>query len=209
MTADGRRAHEILLGFEPLTRYGACWYYVWQAYAQAGAWTDMGSTPTAYEGWNATSGKHPGDRNPPYGAAIWLGRRYDGNMDGDVFIAGPVDGDHSATDQANYGYTGWTSIQARMDLCGREYLGWTDHVMDCPIDLHTPQPQTEDEEMPIGYVKLQGKSGARRGGVYAIVSRPGAKPKAVFIGDAGETDLKPIADDGSISELQSMIDGLA
>lgn len=154
---DGQRAHDILLSFEPLSRYGACWYYVWQAYAQAGAQTNMGSSATAYEGWNLSQGKHPGDFNPPPGAAIWLGRRYDGNMDGDVFIAGQYDGDHAATDQPIYGQTGTTTIRDRMNLCGREYLGWTDHVLDCPIDMGgqpepepepVPTPVEEDDEMP-------------------------------------------------------------
>jgi hypothetical protein len=133
-STDGVRAHDILLGYEPLSKHGYCWYYVWQAYAAAGASTSMGSTPTAYAAWNVTSGRHPGDRNPPHGAAIWLGRRYsDGNLDGDVFIAGAYDGDHAATDQPGWGQTGTTSIQGRMNLTGREYLGWTDHVLDCPI----------------------------------------------------------------------------
>ena len=111
---DGSAAHDILLDFGTLSQHGACWHYVWQAYASAGASTDAPSTPTAYQGWQATQGQHPGDWNPPKGAAIWLGRRYDGNMDGDVFIAGAYDGDHSATDQPVYGCTGLTSIQARL-----------------------------------------------------------------------------------------------
>lgn len=150
---DGKAAHDFLLSFEPLANGGWCWHYVWNAYARAGASTGMGSTPTAYKGWNATSGKHPGDRNPPHGAAIWLGRRYDGNMDGDVFIAGAYDGDHAATDEPGWNQTGLTSIEARMNLCGREYLGWSDHVLDCPILGATapepePEPIREDLDMP-------------------------------------------------------------
>jgi len=149
---DGQAAHDYLLSFEPLENGGYCWHYVWNAYARAGASTGMGSTPTAYAGWNATSGKHPGDWNPPPGAAIWLGRRYDGNMDGDVFIAGGYDGDHAATDEPGWYETGTTSIEARMNLCGREYLGWTDHVLDCPIDLGgTPEPDPEPEENDVSY----------------------------------------------------------
>lgn len=145
-TADGQRAHDVLLGFEPLNYTGACWYYVWQAYAACGAWTNQGSTATAYDAWLATSGKHPGDWNPPPGAAVWLGRRYDGNMVGDVFIAGQWDGDHAATDHTYYGVTGHTTIQARMNLCGREYLGWSDHILDCPLILGgQPAPQPEPE----------------------------------------------------------------
>lgn len=138
---DGRRAHDVLLSFEPLAKYGYCWYYVWQAYKAAGASTNAPSTPTAYDGWLATQGKHPGDRNPPPGAAIWLGRRHsDGNMAGDVFIAGAYDGDHAATDQPSWGQTGVTSIQGRINLTGREYLGWSDHVLDCPIILGGQTP---------------------------------------------------------------------
>lgn len=150
---DGPAAHDHLLSFEPLDNGGWCWHYVWNAYAQAGASTGMGSTPTALKGWEATSGKHPGDWHPPHGAAIWLGRRYDGNMDGDVFIAGAYDGDHAATDEPGWHQTGLTSIEARMNLCGREYLGWSDHVLDCPIigaaaPEPEPEPIREDEDMP-------------------------------------------------------------
>lgn len=131
---DGARAHDILLSFEPLGGRGLCWRYVWQAYKEAGASTDAGSTPTAFRGWEVSHGKHPGDRNPPFGAAVWLGRRgSDGDMKGDVFIAGRFDGDHAATDEPTWLQTGVTSIAARMQLTGREYLGWTDHVIDCPI----------------------------------------------------------------------------
>lgn len=154
---DGQRAHDILLGFEPLSRKGACWYYVWQAYAAAGASTSMGSTPTAYKGWQATQGKHPGDMNPPPGAAIWLGRRYsDGNMDGDVFIAGGTNGDQSAaTDQPTWYQTGLVSIQGRMNLTGREYLGWSDHVLDCPIIMGGSTP-------PAGNQRTTGANGANQ-----------------------------------------------
>lgn len=141
-STDGVRAHDILLSYEPLSRHGACWYYVWQAYAAAGASTGMGSSATAYEGWQLSQGKHY-DMNPPNGAAIWLGRRYDGNMSGDVFIAGASDGQHAATDQPVYGQTGLVSIRDRMNLCGREYLGWTDHVLDCPILSAQPEPEPE------------------------------------------------------------------
>lgn len=133
-STDGQRAHDILLGYEPLQLHGYCWYYVWEAYAAAGASTSMGSTPTAYAASKQTKGMHRGDKNPPAGAAIWLGRRSsDGNMDGDVFIAGDADGRHAATDQPTYGQTGLVSIAGRMNLTGREYIGWSDHVLDCPI----------------------------------------------------------------------------
>lgn len=132
--ADGPQAWSNLLATNISSCSGCCWHWVWNAYDKAGADSDLGSTSTAYQGWQQTPGKHY-DMNPPYGAAVWLGERYDGNMDGDVFIAGQSDGNHAATDQPVYGTTGKTSIQARMDLCGREYLGWTDHVSGAPINM--------------------------------------------------------------------------
>ncbi len=133
--ADGKKAHDALLSFAPLANKGLCWHYVWQAYKSAGAATSQGSTPTAYAAWNQTSGKHY-DRNPPEGAAIWLGRRTsDGNMDGDVFIAGAYDGDHAATDYPSWYGVGRCTIQQRINQTGREYLGWSDHILDCPINL--------------------------------------------------------------------------
>lgn len=150
MATDGQAAHGYLLDFEPLAKHGYCWYYVWRAYALAGARTSMGSTPTAYAAWSVTEGKHF-DMNPPAGAAIWLGRRYrDGNMDGDVFIAGGINGDKSAaTDYPGWGDTGLVSIQGRINQTGREYLGWTDHILDVPIIMaSTPTPDPTPDPTP-------------------------------------------------------------
>lgn len=211
MTTDGVAAHGYLLGFAPLSRYGACWYYVWQAYAKAGASTSHGSLPTAYSAWEASQGKHPGDRNPPPGAAIWLGRKYNGNMDGDVFIAGSYDGDHAATDQPVYGATGTTTIAARMNLCGREYLGWTDHVLDVPIRLGgtptpptpTPTPELEGEPMLIA---VRGKA------FYLVLDQGNAKPKGVVLGgDSGAPAGIPLLTfnyDPSWNQLRGAVDGL-
>lgn len=152
-SANGVKARKILLGYEPLSRFGACWYYVWKAYEEAGAQNDLGGTRTAYQAAMQSLGKHY-DRNPPDGAAIWLGKRLsDGNMDGDVIIAGPRDGKHVATDQPTWGKTGVTSIEARMRLTGREYLFWTDHVGNAPIIMGTesrPKPiNVKDDDMAI------------------------------------------------------------
>lgn len=149
MSTDGPAAHDILLSFAPLQYKGSCWYYVWQAYAKAGASTGLGTTRTAYLGSLQTQGMHHGDMNPPAGAAIWLGKRTsDGNLDGDVFIAGAADGQHAATDQPTWGRTGLTSIAARMALTGREYIGWSDHVLDCPIILGSaPAPALQPQQL--------------------------------------------------------------
>lgn len=207
---DGQRAHGILLGFAPLSKHGYCWYYVWQAYAAAGASTGQGSTPTALAAWNATQGKHPGDRNPPPGAAIWLGRRYDGNMDGDVFIAGQFDGDHAATDQPGWGQTGVTSIQGRMDLTGREYLGWSDHVLDCPIIMgggSAPTPPTEKEGMQEMFIAID-----PTGGWWLVIPQGKDKPRAVILGanaiqDSGSTAVIRFEWADSWAALRGAVDG--
>ena len=67
---DGSAAHDILLNFGTLSQHGACWHYVWQAYAAAGASTDAPSTPTAYTRLAGHPRAAPRDRNPPKGAAI-------------------------------------------------------------------------------------------------------------------------------------------
>lgn len=123
-----------------LLNYGSvqpsmCLYYVWQAYKAQGASTDL-SAQTAYEAWGMSDGKRPGDRNPPAGAAVWWGRRYrDGNMDGDVTIS-LGGGRVSVTEPPNQGYvTGSCTLDERENEIGREYLGWTSSIFDCPIEL--------------------------------------------------------------------------
>ena len=191
---DGRKAHGILLGFEPLSKHGYCWYCVWRGDAAAGASTSMGSTPTAYAAWNVTKGRHPGDWNPPPGAAIWLGRRYDGNVDGDVFIAGEFDGDHAATDQPGWGQTGTTSIRGRMDLTGREYLGWSDHVLDCPITTAitpgpdpAPDPQEVEDMAFIANVSVGNPQGA-----FLIIPNGDGLPSAVGLGGGATWSLPSV-----------------
>jgi hypothetical protein len=144
---DGPQAYQNLLHTDQHGTNGACWYFVWQADAKAGAATSMGSFQYAYDAAFASMGKHY-DMNPPEGACIWLGERYDGNRYGDVFIAGSRTDNHVATDQPRYGAVGLTTIQERMNLCGREYLFWTDHVLDCPIEMGGSTPPAKDDEMP-------------------------------------------------------------
>jgi hypothetical protein len=205
---DGRAAHANLLAFAPLSRHGACWYYVWRAYAAAGASTSQGSTPTALAAWGQTQGRHPGDFNPPPGAAIWLGKRYDGNADGDVFIAGERDGDHAATDQPTWGKTGTTSIRGRMDLTGREYLGWSDHVLDCPIILggNVP-PGPENEELADMFIAID-----PTGGWWLVIPQGSARPRAVILGanaiqDSGSLPVIRFEWDASFAALQGAVDG--
>lgn len=160
---DGRQAHANLLAMSIGSCRGCCWKWVWEAYAQAGARTSMGSSPTALAGWNLTLGRHPGDWNPPPGAAIWLGERYDGNQDGDVFIAGAYDGDHAATDQPTWGVVGRVSIADRIALTGRTYLGWSDHVLDVPISSALPAPVVPPRMEEPMYLIWSGDSGPEIG----------------------------------------------
>lgn len=136
MPIDGVAAARKMQGFNLGNRTGMCLYWVWQAYDQVGADTHL-QAGTAMRAWELTDGKHPGDRNPPAGAAVWWGRRRsDGNRDGDVVIS-LGGGRVVATDQPVWGKVGTCTIAEREALIDREYLGWTDHIFDVPISLPT------------------------------------------------------------------------
>lgn len=128
---DGVAAANWLAGYGAVP-VGYCLKYVWLAYKAQGASTGM-SAGTAYQAWGLSDGKRPGDRNPPPGAAVWWGRRYDGNLDGDVTIS--LGGGRIAATDWPTGRTGITTIDAREAQIGREYLGWTSSIFDCPISL--------------------------------------------------------------------------
>lgn len=205
---DGMAAADTLLSFGTVTP-GYCLHYVWQAYKAHGA-VCYDSYPTAYSAWLASSFQHPGDWNPPPGVPVYLAPKYPGQS-GDVMIS-RGGGLCSATDWPYYGVTGICSIQQRVAQTGDPYLGWTEDILGNQIQQgggggHVPGK--EDEEMAIGYVNITGKSGQRRGGMYAVVARPGAKPYAVFVGGAGPDGMKPVSDDKAVGQLQGLIDGLA
>lgn len=204
---DGVAASNTLLTYTNITP-GYCLHYVWLAYQAHGA-TSSSSYPTAYSAWLASSSQHPGDMSPPPGFPVYLGPRAGSNA-GDVMIS-RGGGLCSATDWPYNGVTGIVSIQDRMRQTGRPYLGWTSDFLGNTIagGSQPPAEPGEEEEMAIGYLNMTGEAGARRGGMYAVVSRPGAKPAAVFIGQAGPNDLAPVSDGGAIAQLQTLIDGLA
>lgn len=153
---DGVAAANWLAGYGPVP-VGYCLKYVWLAYKAQGASTGM-SAGTAYQAWGLSDGKRPGDRNPPPGAAVWWGRRYDGNLDGDVTIS--LGGGRIAATDWPTGRTGITTIDAREAQIGRVYLGWTSSIFDCPINVAagkdaapTPAPSIPSEEDDM-FVKL-------------------------------------------------------
>lgn len=204
---DGMAAARTLLTFSGITP-GYCLHYVWTAYQRNGAVSDGKYYPTALSAWNQASGRHEGDRNPPPGVPVYLGARSGSNA-GDVVIS-MGGGIVAATDWPYNGATGQCTITQRMSQTGRPYLGWVDNILGFPVLLGQGgggDNETE-EEMPIGFVRIQGKTGVRRGGMYAVVSRPGAKPAAVFMPQGGPTDLGALNDDSAIAQLQGLIDGL-
>ncbi|MGN8024686.1 peptidoglycan-binding protein [Microbacterium sp. 22242] len=130
---NGLAAAQWLLNLDSVSP-GLCLNYVWRAYAAQGASTGM-SAGTAKSAWDQSDGKHWGDRNPPAGAAVWWGTRYDGNDDGDVTIS-LGGGRVAATDYPGWRQTGSCTLDEREQQVGREYLGWTSSIFDCPIDLN-------------------------------------------------------------------------
>lgn len=156
---DGIAAAQWLLNYGAVTP-SRCLLYVWLAYKAQGASTGMGAE-TAYKAWQMSDGKRPGDRNPPAGAAVWWGRRYrDGNLDGDVVIS--LGGGRVAVTEAPRmgSVTGSCTLDERETQIGREYLGWTSSIFDCPINVAagkdatpTPAPSIPSEEDDM-FVKL-------------------------------------------------------
>ena len=53
------------------------------------------------------------------------------------------------------------------------------------------------------YIALTGKSGSRRGGLYAVIGR-----KAIFIGSKIPDGIPTVSDETAIRELQGLIEGL-
>lgn len=131
MSVDGVAAARTLLRYRNI-RHGYCLYYVWQAYKAHGARTGM-SSPTAYDAWRKSSGKHPGDRNPPAGVPVFWGPK-PGSAAGDVVIS-LGGGRVVATDYPVYGQVNITTIAARERQIGRPYLGWTERIFDVPISF--------------------------------------------------------------------------
>lgn len=135
MSIDGMAAAAKLRSFDISGRTGACLHWVWEAYDAAGADVTR-SAHTALQAWYLSDGKHT-DHNPPPGVPVWLGRRSDGNLDGDVVIS-LGGGKVIATDQPAWGRVGVCTIAERMALTRRVYLGWTECIFDAPIKLPTP-----------------------------------------------------------------------
>lgn len=194
---DGVAAARWLADYGPVP-VGYCLRYVWLAYKAQGASTGL-SAATAYQAWGLSDGKRWGDRNPPPGAAVWWGRRYDGNLDGDVTIS-LGDGRIAATDWPT-GRTGVTTLDAREEQIGREYLGWTSSIFDCPINVNagkaapiTPILSEEDDMATMLKINLSGTyhfASLTEGGVFSglIAEDDPAWVKNVLRGDDAWVDV--------------------
>lgn len=91
---------------------------------------------SAIEAWNGAKYKHPGDRNPPDGAALF----YRGGNYGHVVIRKP--GDMRSTDCPSSGRVGDAEIAWVEDNWGYEYLGWTEDLNGVRLPLDSePDPE--------------------------------------------------------------------
>lgn len=183
MGADVEKAIAYMRSLGRLEHPGACLYYVWLAYAAGGASTSKRAT-TASEAWGKTLGRHPGDRTPPRGAAVWWGAK-PGSSAGDVVIS-LGSGRVIATDQPRYGVVGEATIDERERLIGRPYLGWSDHIFDAPISLAglagettkpapkpgaPAQPEEEEDDMPKNFGLIYRAADRRE---YVLIGNTGS-----------------------------------
>ncbi|WP_243063177.1 hypothetical protein [Humibacter sp. RRB41] len=136
---------------------GWCLATCWDAYASKKTGSIGASYPTALSAWNAATQKHAGDRNPPAGAAVWLGAsptRTDANAGaGDVAIS-LGGGQIIATDYPTGGVIGVTTIAAREAQTARPYLGWTGDICGYSIILAATGGETTTEGDGMSLIKF-------------------------------------------------------
>jgi hypothetical protein len=96
---------------------------------------------SAIDAWHGARDRHPGDRHPPVGAALF----YRGGNYGHVVIAKPNAAGMRSTDCRSAGVVGDEAIGWIEQHWGYEYLGWTGDLNG--VDL--PLGGAEDEEMEL------------------------------------------------------------
>lgn len=96
---------------------------------------------SAIEAWNGARHKHPGDRNPPLGAALF----YRGGNYGHVVIARADD--MRSTDCPTTGRVSAAAIDWPERAWGFTYLGWTEDLngVMLPLDTDTTDPGGDDD----------------------------------------------------------------
>lgn len=167
---------------------------------------------SARTAWEGQQHRHPGEA-PPRGVAvpIWLDHygtygtppSY-GNWGHTAVSLGDGRVLTSPMYQRQGGQAIYPSIEAmQRDLGGTpRYLGWSESMNG--LRVATPTASTPiPEEDPMQYIALTGKSGSRRGGLYAVIGR-----KAIFIGSKIPDGIPTVSDETAIRELQGLIEGL-
>lgn len=85
------------------------------------------------------------------------------------------------------------------------------HIIDWDPQIGVPgkDSTTSPEEDEMNFINIQGKSGARRGGCYAVFNMGGGKFAAEYIGATNLVAGPLVTDEGAIGRLQARISGLA
>lgn len=189
---------------------GMCARFQWKSFGSRNGW-GFGSATAA---WNGQAKKHPGEW-PPSGVSvpIWLSWAKDPNghaaislADGRV-LTSPVRG-------TSVGQEIYPSIQAMMNAFGggMTYLGWGEQ-MDGTVVVErvnetekiAPKSGQEEQENDMNYIYILGKSGVRKGGLYAVFNGR----EAVFLGNIpAPAGVPQVKDEDAIAELQKRISGL-
>lgn len=91
----------------------------------------------AVDGWNNSTQKHPGDRNPPVGALMYFDGAHPGDPgDVQIYIG---NGQSRRTDVGAWGAVGTTSMWWMETAVHRKYLGWTGDILGYPyFDVNEP-----------------------------------------------------------------------
>jgi hypothetical protein len=100
---------------------------------------------SAIDAWNGAKYKHPGDRNPPKGAAMY----YSGGKYGHIVIAvGEPGGRMRSTDCTSATRVNDADINWPVNAWGDKYLGWSSDLNGVDLPLQAQTPDGGDDDMP-------------------------------------------------------------
>lgn len=97
---------------------------------------------SAIDAWHGAAHKHPGDRNPPKGAACF----YSGGQYGHIVIW--RGGDMRSTDCTSSGRVGAAALNWPEVNWNDKYLGWTSDLNGVDLPIGSGTPDEGDDEMP-------------------------------------------------------------
>lgn len=216
--ATEQEIHQWLAGY-PRNWDQLCQALMWQLAAQFG--TVVSTPPSANSAYRTelAAGRIQ-NTTPPPGSFVYFDIGSDDHV-GFVMDGGRVlmATSHLAEQWVDVD-AGWNTIDAYVAATGAGVYGWSWQNGGNSVPFAssggsdtaggggtTPISSTEEELM--NYVKIQGKSGERRGGTYAVFGTGGGAYTAVFVGSGGPADLEPVTDDTAIAQLQQRISGLS